>query len=50
MPWWLDPLATIAVIVGDVLMLLICALVLGLVIGAIAYVTAKVYRWLEEHL
>jgi len=47
MPWWLDPLAAL---VGGVLALLIYALALGLVIGAIAYVAAKVYRWLEEHL
>jgi hypothetical protein len=47
MPWWLAPLAALA---GGLLALLAYALALGLVIGAVAYVAAKVYRWLEEHL
>jgi hypothetical protein len=50
MPWWLNPLAALAAVVGGVLALLLYILVAGLVIGAIVYVAAKVYRWLEEHL
>ena len=50
MPRWLDLLAAVATVVGGVLALLLYVLVAGLVIGAIAYVAAKVYRWLEDHL
>jgi len=50
MPWWSSLLAAIAAIVGGVLALLLYVLAAGLVIGAIAYVAAKVYKWLEEHL
>jgi hypothetical protein len=47
MPRWLDLLAAL---VGGALTLFLYVLAAGLIIGAIAYVAAKVYRWLEEHL
>ena len=47
MPWWLVPLAALA---GGLLALPVYVLALGALLGAIAYVAAKVYRWLEEHL
>jgi xanthine/uracil/vitamin C permease (AzgA family) len=50
MPWWLDPLAALAALVGGVLALLIYIIAAGLVLGAIIYLAMKVYKWLEEHL
>lgn len=43
-------MAALAAVAVGVLALLIYIIAAGLVLGAIAYLAVKVYKWLEEHL